>query len=75
MPITQRTWICATLHATSVQEAVQQLKQAADDGADLVELRLDRLNLGANPQTDLEQLLAASTLPLIAACRPRCVLS
>ncbi len=73
MPITQR--ICATLHATSVQAAVQQLKQAAGDGADLVELRLDRLDLGANPQTDLEQLLAASTLPLIAACHSRCVLS
>jgi 3-dehydroquinate dehydratase/shikimate dehydrogenase len=43
--------------------------QAAEAGADLVEIRLDYL-AHFNPSTDITKLLAASPLPVIVTFRP-----
>ena len=66
----RRTQICASTHATNLQDALQQSKQAASDGADMLELRLDLLDASFDPDKDLQQLLTGSNLPVIAACRP-----
>lgn len=65
-----KTQICATLTATSLQDAVAQMQQAAAAGADVAELRLDLLGGTFDAQNDLQQLLSAVSLPLIVACRP-----
>lgn len=43
---------------------------ASCNGADLLELRLDRIS-NFQPQSDLPALLAARTLPVIVTCRPK----
>lgn len=65
-----QTQICATLTATTVQDAHEQMRQAADSGANLAELRLDLFNESFSADKDLKQLLSSSSLPLLVACRP-----
>src|SRR6476659_7387138 len=63
-----KTQICASLTATNLDEAAEQLQRAAAAGADLAELRLDLLGRDFNPQKGLQQLQSACGLPLIVSC-------
>lgn len=70
LTMANKTQICASLTAASLQEAAEQMQQAAAAGADLAELRLDLLGSEFDANKDLQQLLTAGSLPLILACRP-----
>ena len=65
-----KTQICASLNATNVKDAADQIRSAAAAGADVAELRLDLLGGDVDPQKDLRQLLSGSSLPLIVSCIP-----
>lgn len=65
-----KTQICASLNATNVKDAAEQMRVAAAAGADLAELRLDLLGKDVDPQKDLRQLISSSSLPLITSCLP-----
>jgi 3-dehydroquinate dehydratase len=65
-----KTQICASLNATNVKDATDQMKSAAAAGADLAELRLDLLGSEFDPQKDLRQLTSDSSLPLTVSCLP-----
>jgi len=58
--------ICIPITATTIAEAVNQCKQAANEPADLIELRLDFL---IEP-FDIKTLLAECPLPAIVTYRP-----
>lgn len=62
------TLICAPVMADSVDQMLSQIKSAKDQGADLVELRLDFLK-NFSPRQDLEVLLKQSALPTLVTFR------
>jgi 3-dehydroquinate dehydratase/shikimate dehydrogenase len=59
--------IAAPIVAATMPEAEEQLREAARQGVDLVELRLDAFR----ERFDLAALLAAAPVPAIVTCRPR----
>lgn len=58
--------ICASIAPRNPDEAVELLRRARDEGADLAELRIDRMP----PGVDIPALLAAKPLPVIVTIRP-----
>lgn len=68
-PPEQRTLLCTSLVASSVDGMLAEAAEAVANGADVVELRLDYLESFA-PEADLPRLLAACPLPAIATYRP-----
>lgn len=65
----QRTLLCTSLVATSVEGMLAEAQEAVANGADIVELRLDYLESFA-PDTDLPRLISQCPLPAIATYRP-----
>lgn len=65
----QRTLLCTSLVATSVEGMLAEAVEAVSNEADIVELRLDYLEQFA-PEQDLPRLLSACPLPAIATYRP-----
>jgi len=61
------TKLCAAIFVDQPDEALRQTALAAEHGADIVELRLDRCP-GAEAA---REVVARSSLPCIATCRPK----
>lgn len=61
--------VCAPLAAPTVAELVEGMYKAKEEGADLVEIRLDCLT-PFNPTQDLRTLLANKPLPVVIVFRP-----
>ncbi|GMI84601.1 MATERNAL EFFECT EMBRYO ARREST 32, EMBRYO DEFECTIVE 3004 [Hibiscus trionum] len=64
------TMICAPLMAESVEQMVEDVKQAKAEGAQLVEIRLDHIN-NFQPHRHLQIILKNKPLPLILVYRPK----
>lgn len=60
------TYLCVSIHVTDFAPARRDIARAAEAGADLVEVRLDRVE----DQAIIGQILAGAPLPCIATCRP-----
>jgi 3-dehydroquinate dehydratase type I len=67
LPLTLENVSSTSVTATTLEAALQELRDAETCGADVVELRLDYL--ASVDEQSLPQLLAASSLPLIATRR------
>lgn len=63
-----KTLLCVAVTASQTTEALRQVRQATEAGADSVELRLDFLEDFDASQT-LELLLGSCALPAIVTCR------
>ncbi|KAL8171268.1 hypothetical protein V2J09_023072 [Rumex salicifolius] len=64
------TLICAPVMADSVDQMLAQVRKAKEQGADLVEIRLDYLK-NFTPNADLEALIKQSVLPTLITYRPK----
>ena len=58
--------ICGCVNEKTKEAAIEAIKIAKKEGADLVELRIDKLQ---NPE-DAAEIIKQSELPVIATCRP-----
>jgi hypothetical protein len=63
------TLLCTSLTAPTVDGMLAEAAEAVANGADIVELRLDFLQI-FNPEADLRRLLAECPLPAIVTFRP-----
>ncbi|XP_019187937.1 PREDICTED: bifunctional 3-dehydroquinate dehydratase/shikimate dehydrogenase, chloroplastic-like [Ipomoea nil] len=63
------TMVCAPLMAPSVEELINGMYRAKEQGADLVEIRLDSIK-DFNPKQDLQTLLRNKPLPVLIVYRP-----
>jgi len=61
----RRVLICVSIVASDTAGAIAIMRQAAKDGADLVELRLDLMS-----KPDVDALLVGRPLPVMVTCRP-----
>lgn len=64
-----RTHLCTSLVAITVEGMLAEAQEAVNNGADIVELRLDYLE-SFSPEEDLPGLLEQCPLPAIATYRP-----
>lgn len=64
-----KTLLCTSVTAGSFAEAITEIEQIAEEGADLIELRLDMLT-DFSVERHLQQLLATSNVPKIVTMRP-----
>ncbi|GAB2218754.1 hypothetical protein Droror1_Dr00001986 [Drosera rotundifolia] len=64
------TLICAPVMGESIEETIDQIEKAREEGADLVEIRLDYLKKGFDVERDLEGLIRKSSLPTLITFRP-----
>lgn len=60
------TFLCVAIFAQDLAQAERDIAQAAEAGADMVELRVDNVTSGEF----IHDVLAASILPTIVTCRP-----
>ena len=68
----ERTLICTIVTADTVDGALEEIKQAAQEQAHVIELRADYLTT-FDPERDIERMLDACSdvgLPAIFTCRP-----
>lgn len=63
------TLLCTSLVASTVEGMLAEAQEAVQNGADIVELRLDYLE-SFSPEADLPRLLKECPLPAIATYRP-----
>ena len=63
-----RTLLCVAVTASQTTEALRQVRQATEAGADSVELRLDFLE-DFDAGSTLELLLGSCALPAVVTCR------
>ena len=64
-----KTLLCTSVTASTFAEAVNEIHQIAEEGADLIELRLDMLK-DFNVEHHLQQLLATTNVPKVVTMRP-----
>jgi 3-dehydroquinate dehydratase/shikimate dehydrogenase len=60
------TYLCVPIFVTDRAQALRDIAAAGEAGADMIELRLDRVG-----DADLEKICESSSLPTIATCRPK----
>ena len=60
--------LCAPLIATTVAEMIDHMELAREQGADIVELRVDHI-IDFNPPSHLPMLLSRKPLPVIVTFR------
>ena len=60
------THLCVAVFVRDLSQAKRDIAQAAEGGADMVELRIDEMAYPAN----LQRLVSESVLPCIVTCRP-----
>lgn len=63
------TLLCTSVTASTFEQAVMEIQQIAEAGADLIELRLDMLTDFA-VEEHLQQLLATTNVPKVVTMRP-----
>lgn len=68
--VAEKTLICTSITATSLDAFLQEIQEAQGTGVDVIELRLDFIK-EFEPLKDLEQLMAACSLPYIVTYRPK----
>ena len=68
-PAPQRTQLCTSLVAPTIEGMLAEAQEAVANGADIVELRLDYLEQ-FSPEEDLARLLQQCPLPAIVTYRP-----
>jgi len=61
------TYLCVPLFVTDVAQANRDVALAAESGADMVELRIDRYHTPAG----LEAVISASPVPVVLTCRAK----
>ena len=66
---TSKTLLCSSVTASTFQQALQDIEEIADAGADLIELRLDML-ADFSAEEHLKQLLSTAQTPKIVTLRP-----
>lgn len=64
-----KTLLCTSVTASTFDQAIIEIRQIAEAGADLIELRLDMLN-DFNVEQHLQQLLATTNVPKVVTLRP-----
>lgn len=64
-----KTLLCTSVTASTFDQAVTEIQQIAEAGADLIELRLDMLTDFVVEQ-HLQQLLATTNVPKVVTMRP-----
>ena len=70
LPSTQtRTMLCTSVTASTFDQAIAEIHQIAEAGADLIELRLDMLK-GFDTQKHLKQLINTTDTPKLVTVRP-----
>ncbi|KGN48408.1 bifunctional 3-dehydroquinate dehydratase/shikimate dehydrogenase, chloroplastic [Cucumis sativus] len=63
------TLICVPIMSESIDKMIVDVKKAGENGADIVEIRLDALKI-FNPHEDLKLLIKESPLPTLFTYRP-----
>ena len=66
---TEPTYICTSVTADTVGGMLAEIEEATAAGVDVIELRLDFLK-DFSPETDLERLMGACSMPYIVTYRP-----
>lgn len=66
---TNRTLLCTSVTAATVQQALQDIESIAEAGADIIELRLDMLT-DFKVEQHLEKLLRTTGVPKLVTMRP-----
>jgi hypothetical protein len=66
---TEKTLICTSITAPSMDSFLAEMQEATGTGVDILELRLDFIK-DFNPEQDLERLMKACTIPYIITYRP-----
>ena len=64
-----KTLLCTSVTASTFEQALVEIQQIAEAGADLIELRLDMLTEFA-VEEHLQQLLATTNVPKVVTMRP-----
>lgn len=64
-----KTLLCTSVTASTFDQAITEIQQIAEAGADLIELRLDMLTDFVVEQ-HLQQLLATTNVPKVVTMRP-----
>lgn len=64
-----KTLLCTSVTASTFEQALVEIRQIAEAGADLIELRLDMLTDFA-VEEHLQQLLATTDVPKVVTMRP-----
>lgn len=64
-----KTLLCTSVTANTFSQAISEIQQIAEEGADLIELRLDMLT-DFNVEQHLQQLLATTNVPKVVTMRP-----
>lgn len=63
------TYICTSVTADTVEGQLAEIAEATAAGVDIIELRLDYIK-EFNPETDLQRLMGACSVPYIVTYRP-----
>lgn len=66
----QSSLICTSITADGMQGFLEEIKEAAATGVDLIELRLDFIK-DFDPSKDLQTLMSACTVPYVVTYRPK----
>ena len=64
-----KTLLCTSVTASTFDQAVTEIQQIAEAGADLIELRLDMLT-DFDVEQHLQQLMATTNVPKVVTMRP-----
>lgn len=66
----EQTMVCTSVTAPTMAAFLEEIKEAAASGVDIIELRLDCIK-DFDPNRDLETLMAATPQPYIVTYRPK----
>ena len=66
---TTKTLLCTSVTASTFDEAIAEIHEIAEAGADIIELRLDTLT-DFNVEQHLQQLVRTTEVPKIVTLRP-----
>lgn len=67
---TRRTLLCTSVTASTFEQALDEIRQISQAGADLIELRLDMLT-DFNAEKHLQQMLKETDTPKLVTMRPK----
>ena len=67
--VNTKTLLCTSVTANTFTQALDEIQQISNAGADLIELRLDMLT-DFNVEEHLQQLLSTTNTPKLVTMRP-----
>ena len=65
-----KTLLCTSVTASTFEQALDEIRQISQAGADLIELRLDMLT-DFNAEKHLQQMLKETDTPKLVTMRPK----